>query len=92
MKIPKRFMLGGREWTVKRGVKMKNLYGSCSGSRCEIKLSTKNQTRTEELHTFCHELLHAICYTMGWKRLNKNESKIDAMASLLLQAITSMNR
>ncbi len=87
MKIPSRFELGGRTWHVERGVKGKRWYGHCSSTKCLIRLSTKNKTRREELHTFLHELLHAVKFTMGHKR--HNEVKIDAMASLLLQALTT---
>jgi hypothetical protein len=90
MKIPKSVTIGGRTWRVIRGVKHKSWYGNCSSSRCVIELSTKNKTKEDELHTFHHELLHAIAYTMGWGKFNRDETKIDAMAGLLLQALRSM--
>lgn len=85
MAIPKRFQLGGRTWIVKRGIKTKKWYGATEHSKCIIKLSTLNKSDEEELHTFLHELTHAIAGTMGWKKFNNDELKVDAFSSLLLQ-------
>lgn len=87
--IPKTFRLGGREWKVKRNVRTKKYYGLSEHTKCVIKLSTLNKSPEEEMHTFLHEVLHAIAYTMGNNKLNKDESKIDGMASLLLQVFES---
>lgn len=91
MKIPKRFELGGRTWRVVRGVKGRNRreYGRASSSRCVIELTTKNKTRESEEHTFCHELAHAIGYTMAWQKLIKDETKVDALGSLLRQFLAT---
>ena len=70
---------------MKRGVRSTKWYGRTHHAKCLIELSTFNRTDEEELHTFFHELLHAIAGTMGWSKFNKNEDKIDAMSSLLLQ-------
>jgi hypothetical protein len=93
--IPKTFRLGGRRWTVKRNCKSPALgrknswYGRTHFSQCRIELSQLNRDAEEEGHTFLHELLHAIASTMGWEKLNKDEHKIDAVAGLLLQALTT---
>lgn len=89
MGIPKTFELAGRTWTVKRNVKSKKWFGQTQAGRCLIQLSTMNKDDEEEAHTFLHELLHAIASTMGWEKFNKDESKIDAVAGLLLQALTT---
>jgi Zn-dependent peptidase ImmA (M78 family) len=89
MAIPKTFRLGGRTWTVKRGVPSKKWYGRTHHTKCLIEISTFSKSPEEELHTFYHELLHAIAGTMGWTKFNRNEDKIDAMASLLLQVTES---
>lgn len=86
--IPRTFQLGGRTWTVKRNVRMKD-YGDCSGSKCLIRLSRKNKDDEEELHTFCHELGHAIEFTLGWKLSHR---KIDAIGGLLAQYMTTADR
>lgn len=87
MPIPKTFQLGGRTWTVKRRVRSKKWYGRTHQSECRIELSTYNKNEEEELHTFMHELLHAVAGTMGWEKLNNDEVKIDALAGLLVQAM-----
>lgn len=81
--IPKTFKLGGRTWRVKRGVRMtKGDYGDCSGSRCRIRLSRRNKSPEEELHTFYHELGHAIEFTLGWRLTHR---QIDALGNMLCQ-------
>jgi hypothetical protein len=86
--IPAEVTLGSRTWKIKRGVRMKAL-GDCDGSRCVIRLSRKNKSPEEEWHTFCHELTHAICFSMGWSEFNDDEIKIDAFANLLAQALAT---
>jgi hypothetical protein len=88
MKIPKKFKLGSRTWKVIIVGKRK-WYGSCSVTKCTIKLSSLNKTNEEAWHTFCHELMHAISGTIGFERLNKDEDKIDAMGNMLAQALES---
>lgn len=74
---------------MKRGVKSKKEFGSCDSATCTIVLTNRNRSDEEELHTFLHELMHAITYTMGWKRLFKDEMRIDSLAALLLQVLTT---
>lgn len=87
--IPTSFQLGGRTWTVVRNVKSKKELGSCSSATCTIKLTTLNRNDEEELHTFYHELLHAIAYTMAWGKFFVDELKIDGVAGLLAQALVT---
>ena len=86
--IPKTFELGGRTWTVKLVGKRK-WYGQTTPHECKIELSKLCRTPEAELHTFLHELLHAAAITMGWSKFNNDEEHIDAMASLLQQALTT---
>lgn len=86
MQIPKSVVLGGRVWQIKRNVRMKRRLGQTDGTHCIIKLAA-GQSPESEQHTYLHELLHAICFTMGWDKLNDNETKIDALAGMLLQAL-----
>lgn len=88
MKIPSEFQLGFRTWTVKHVGKRK-WYGRTYPSECRIELSSLNENAEAELHTFVHELLHAVAVTMGWSKFNDNEMRIDAMAGLLIQAMTT---
>lgn len=56
---------------------------------CLIELSAKNADAEELLHTFLHELNHAIFWTMDKQKLYENEALVDGHASLLLQALTT---
>ena len=85
MKIPTTFNLGSRKWTVRRGRKLKE-YGRTYGNQCRIELSRINRTPEEELHTFCHELIHAFESTLGWEL---KEAKVDALANCLAQFLTT---
>lgn len=54
-----------------------------------IELSTKCRDNEELAHTFLHELMHAVAYTMNWEKLYNDEAGVDGIASLLLQALSS---
>lgn len=86
--VPSQFQLAGRTWTVKR-VGKRRWYGQTHCEMCVIKLSARCKDDEELLHTFLHELVHAIAYTMGWTDLNDDEPKIDGVANLLMQALTT---
>jgi len=86
IKIPSSFKLGGRDWRVEVYDVIDNqpdLYGDCCSFECIIRL--KKGTVDTMNHTFYHELTHAICFTLGWKKFNEDEDKIDTLAGLLLQ-------
>jgi hypothetical protein len=89
MNIPKRFQLGSRTWKVKRGAELGGDYGACSSSKCVIRLAAKNKPGEEELHTFCHELVHAIKFTLGDK-MPHDEEYTDAFGNVLAQFLTTM--
>ncbi len=86
--IPREFVLAGRTWKVKRVGKRK-WYGSTFSHSCEIHLSSCCDTPELLAHTFLHEVLHAVATAMGWTKFNEDEDKVDAMASLILQALTT---
>jgi hypothetical protein len=86
--IPKRFELGGRTWTVELTANCPGeddkTYGLCEPVECRIYIKAgMSQDATQ--HTFYHELCHALCFTLGWDKLNDDEGKIDALGSLLYQ-------
>jgi hypothetical protein len=89
--IPSSFKLGGRTWDVQYVPLIDddpNIYGDCDGSEAVIRL--KSGAKPEVLqHTFYHELSHAICFTLGWKKLNKNEDDIDALGGMYYQYLKS---
>jgi len=85
--IPKQFQLGGRTWRVKRCDIIDGdpkIYGDCDSTDCVIRLKEDFDLDVMQ-HTFYHELCHAICFTLGWSKLNKDEDKIDALANVMFQ-------
>jgi hypothetical protein len=56
---------------------------------CTISLSSKNQNDEELLHTFYHELMHAVLFTMGNEKLYRDEFIIDGIGGLLAQFATT---
>lgn len=75
------FTLAGFDWTV-RFIEGLADYGTCNPSSQEILLRAgMNEQMTQQ--TFCHELVHAIMFTMG--KVNHDEEFIDAFGSLLHQ-------
>lgn len=65
-----------------------SLYGDCDGAECTIRLKESMGPQLMQ-HTFYHELVHAICFTLGWGKMNEDEDKVDALASLLFQFLQS---
>jgi hypothetical protein len=92
--IPTRFRLGGRTWEVKlRDVVDDDVecLGLCDPDDAIIYL--KSGLKHELLqHSFYHELSHAICFTLGWDELNEDEGKIDALAGMLYQYLSTKKR
>ena len=92
--VPQTFKLGGRTWEVRVVSKEEitrradagdeDILGLCIAHDAEILLQEGQKPATLQ-HTFYHELTHALCETLGWKRLNKNEAKVDALGGLLYQ-------
>lgn len=83
---PTSFKLGSRTWKVEIVSRRGKWLGKADGYRCRIRLNRKRIKDNEELrHTFFHELMHAICFTMGWDKLNFDEAKIDAIGNMLAQ-------
>jgi len=85
--IPTSFKLGGRDWTVcvvptvDNDVKVLGMTDSDDAI-----IYVREGLKTDLFrHTFYHELCHAICFSLGWSKLNGDEDKIDALASCLLQ-------
>ena len=85
--IPKKFKLGGRDWTVEFHHLLDNdhsVLGDTDADECVIRLR-KNMKPDLLHHTFYHELCHAIAITLGWKKLNDDEDKIDSLGGILYQ-------
>lgn len=79
--IPTSFYLVGCEWSVKY-IEELSEYGKCACDTQTIYLRAgMNKNFTEQ--TFCHELVHAIMFSMG--HTQHDEVFIDAFGQLLHQ-------
>ena len=104
MRIPKSFQLLGRTITVGEDPGLlheRDWVGSADYQKGEIKLqpidATYPATAEKRAQTFCHELVHHICYHAGAavnhelkNQLHRNEEFVDLFASLLHQTLTTM--
>jgi len=84
MNIPKQFQLAGVKWKVLPNPHLVNL-GECHSQKGVVYLKNDpnhvDQTREQ---TFCHELVHAILFTMGDSGPH-DEKFVDGFAYLLHQ-------
>ena len=85
MRIPKSFELGGTTWTVTQVKNLDNL-GVCQRDVNTI-LIRENAPRSIKEQTFCHELTHAIKFTLGED--NHDEQKVDVFATFLHQFLNT---
>lgn len=81
MKIPKTFTLAGIVWTVEESSAISEM-GHCNAEEAIIRLR-KGLTAQVKAATFCHELQHAIRYTLGSDE--HNEVEVDQQGNLLHQ-------
>lgn len=84
MKIPRTFSLAGIRWTVEETAAISDM-GHCCSETATIRLR-KDLTPQVKAATFCHELQHAIRYTLGLD--DHNEQEVDAQGHLLHQFLT----
>lgn len=81
MKIPKSFTLAGIRWTVEESSVITEM-GHCAAETATIRLR-KDLPAQVKAATFCHELQHAIRYTLGLD--DHNEQEVDSQGNLLHQ-------
>lgn len=81
MKIPKQFQLGGVNWTVQTGELIEAM-GFCQIDKALIKLNEEIKGDVLE-QTFCHELVHAIMFSMGLR--DHDEKFVDGFGTFLHQ-------
>jgi len=81
MKIPKHFNLAGIRWSVEETDAISEM-GHCAAETATIRLR-KGLSNQVKAATFCHELQHAIRYTLGLDE--HNEIEVDAQGNLLHQ-------
>jgi hypothetical protein len=81
MKIPRAFLLAGIRWTVEESTHISDM-GHCDSETATIRLR-KDLSPQVKASTFCHELQHAIRYTLG--KDEHDEVEVDAQGNLLHQ-------
>lgn len=81
MKIPKSFTLAGIKWTVEETTAISEM-GHCDPNNARIRLR-KDLSPQVKGATFCHELQHAIRFTLG--KYDHDEVEADAQGNLLFQ-------
>jgi hypothetical protein len=81
MKIPKSFTLAGIRWTVEESDAISEM-GHCAAETATIRLR-RGLSAQVKAATFCHELQHAIRYTLG--KDEHDETEVDAQGNLLHQ-------
>lgn len=84
MKIPRTFTLAGIRWTVEESSVISEM-GHCAAETATIRLR-KDLSPQVKAATFCHELQHAIRYTLG--KDEHDEVEVDAQGNLLHQFLS----
>jgi hypothetical protein len=88
MRIPKSFTLAGIRWTVEETAAISDM-GHCDSEAAIIRLR-KGLAEQVKAATFCHELQHAIRYTLGLDE--HNEAEVDAQGNLLHQFLEQFGK
>ena len=83
MKIPSTFQLAAITWKVEDADKLQGAYGVTHLTDNVIQL-LKSLNAPQKKQTFCHELVHAILFSMG-KQMPHDEEYVDAFAHYLHQ-------
>jgi hypothetical protein len=81
VKIPKTFTLAGIRWSVEESDAISEM-GHCNAETATIRLR-KGLSDQVKAATFCHELQHAIRYTLGLDE--HDEKEVDSQGNLLHQ-------
>ena len=87
MKIPKKFTLGGTTWKVPEHpalVNTVNALGVSSNITATIQMLSGLNPDVKE-QTYCHELVHAILFSMGKPGNEHDEIFVDGFATFLHQ-------
>lgn len=88
MKIPTGFQLGGIDWKVEQTTPLMGAMGATFQQEARIQLLKELSKQIKE-QTFCHELVHAILFSMGTPGPEHDEKFIDGFATFLHQYLTS---
>ena len=95
MKIPKSFKLLGREFKIEYSTTLNHdagRVGELDFKRGIITLHEPNGFSDKSYieQTFCHELVHALFYSIAEDELAQNEKVVDALGGVLHQALETM--
>lgn len=85
--VPDSFMLAGIKWKVIKAKHLTDL-GNCEMETATVYLRDGLDEQIEEA-TFCHELVHAIQFSMGLDGTKHDEREVDAFGLLLHQYLTT---
>jgi hypothetical protein len=88
MHIPQEFQLGGITWKVEAVPLLPVHLGECDSMTATIKLDPTPAQQFKE-QTFCHELVHAIMYSMGYHTKPHDETFVDGFATMLHQFLNT---
>jgi hypothetical protein len=86
--IPKKFKIANYTWRVVYDSTMEDNIGETRYGDHVIAILPGLDPELE-YHTFLHELVHVAFGELGWKRLNDDEAKVDALAGILHQYLDS---
>lgn len=86
--IPRSFTLGGVTWNVSQ-LPLCGTLGQCHMPNATIQLEKALQKEVKE-QTFCHELVHAIMFTMGMR--DHDERFVDGFAVFLHQYLKQQGK
>lgn len=87
MQIPKQFTLGGMKWSVEQLDVIPGAMGACSNQEAKIVLLASLPKQVKE-QTYCHELVHAILFSMGRPADQHDEVFVDAFGTFLHQYLS----
>lgn len=91
MRIPTTFDAVNRTWRVRFGTDMKKkVDGEARYEPATIVIRPGLQPQWTE-HTYLHELVHVIFNALGWDQMNDDEGKVDAMAGILHQILSTQD-
>lgn len=88
MRIPKSFTLAGILWSVEESDAITEM-GHCNAETATIRLRSGLADQVKAA-TFCHELQHAIRYTLGQD--DHDEKEVDAQGNLLHQFLAQYSK
>jgi len=88
VRIPKEFQLGGTTWQVVQEPLLPGCLGATHSQEAKVQILKTLDKQIKE-QTFCHELVHAILYSMGKPNSEHDEVFIDGFATFLHQALNS---